>query len=327
MSGNVHRREFLKLSLAAAAAPLGVEALTAAAADAPPAVPAAPKIVPEAANLTTYQVGPHIWLRWNNEMLTSYRAHPTQKYPYMYPVAGPLSGVSLTTESSLPWPHHRSLLFGCDRVNGANYWQGDLPAGQIISTGPKLGKTTPTSAEILDACEWKKADGPVVMKDARKITVSVAGPRLRFIDWDVEWTAVADVTVTKTNHSLFSIRAAADLTPWGGGTLVNAEGLEGEKATFGKPSAWCDFSGKRKNIAGDVVEGIAILDHPKNPWSHCPWFTRDYGFISPTPLNFLPKWELAAGKSVSLRYRVVLHAGDAKDAGLSAIFKEWAAAV
>ena len=173
--------------------------------------------------------------------------------------------MSLTTESSLPWPHHRSLLFGCDRVNGGNYWQGDLPAGQIISTGPKLGKCTPTSVEILDTCEWKKPDGPVVMKDTRKITVSVAGPRLRLIDWDIEWTAVADVTVEKTNHSLFSIRAAADVTPWGGGTLVNAEGLAGEKATFGKPSAWCDFSGKRKNVAGDVVEGIAILDHPQEP--------------------------------------------------------------
>ena len=318
MTSPLHRRDFLKLSLAAAAAPLGIEALAAAPA-------AEPKSVPEAANLTTYQVGPHIWLRWNNELLTSYRAHRSQKYPYMYPVAGPLSGASLTTETSLPYPHHRSLLFGCDRVNGGNYWQGDLPAGQILSTGPKLGKATPTSAEILDACQWQKPGGPVVMKDARKITVSVAGPRLRFIDWQVEWTAVADVTVEKTNHSLFSIRAAADLTPWGGGTLVNAEGLSGEKATFGKPSAWCDFSGKRKNIAGDVVEGIAILDHPKNLWSPSPWFTRDYGFISPSPLNFLDKWELAAGKSVALRYRVVLHAGDAKDAGLDAIYKAWAA--
>ena len=225
MTSPLHRRDFLTLSLAAAAAPLGVEALAAA----PAATPAAgPRPVPEAVNLTTYQVGPHIWLRWNNEMLTSYRAHRSQKYPYMYPVAGPLSGASLTAETSLPYPHHRSLLFGCDRVNGGNYWQGDLPAGQILSTGPKLGKATPQSAEILDACQWQKPGEPAVMKDARKITVSVAGPRLRFIDWQVEWTAVADVTVEKTNHSLFSIRAAADLTPWGGGTLVNAEGLSGE---------------------------------------------------------------------------------------------------
>jgi hypothetical protein len=96
--------------------------------------------------------------------------------------------------------------------------------------------------------------------------------------------------------------------------------------TFGKPSAWCDFSGRRESIRGDVVEGIAILDHPKNPWSPCPWFTRDYGFMSPTPFNFIEKpWELPTGKSVTLRYRVVLHGGSPKEAGLDAIFQEWAA--
>jgi hypothetical protein len=26
----------------------------------------------------------------------------------------------------------------------------------------------------------------------------------------------------------------------------------------------------------------AILDHPKNPWNPCPWFTRDYS-QSPSP--------------------------------------------
>jgi hypothetical protein len=36
-----------------------------------------------------------------------------------------------------------------------------------------------------------------------------------------------------------------------------------------------------------MVEGIALLDHPGNPWSPCKWFTRDYGFISPSPFNWL----------------------------------------
>ena len=62
-------------------------------------------------------------------------------------------------------------------------------------------------------------------------------PKLRFIDFEIQWIAVQDMTVTRTNHSLFSIRAA--------------------------------------------------------------------------------------GKSVTLRYRVVLHAGDHKDAGLDAVYKAW----
>jgi hypothetical protein len=242
-------------------------------------------------------------------------------------MAGPASGLSLTTETSLPYPHHRSLLFACDRVNDGNYWQTGFESGQILSTGPRLGSCTAESAEISDQCEWQKPGGPVVCKDERRIVVTVAGPRLRFVDFTIQWIAVEDLTVTRTNHSLFAIRAAVDVTPWGGGTLINADGQSGEKATFGKPSAWCGYHGRRHNLPGNVVEGIAILDHPKNPWAPCPWFTRDYGFISPTPFYFIEEpWRLAAGKSVTLRYRVVLHAGDHKDAGLDAIHKAWAAA-
>ena len=158
-------------------------------------------------------------------------------------------------------------------------------------------------------------------------SVTVVGPKLRFIDWEIKWIAVEDLTVTRTNHSLFAIRAAVDITPWGGGRLVNSEGQSGEKATFGKPAAWCGYHGRRQNVPGNVVEGIAILDHPKNPWAPTPWFTRDYGFISPTPLNFIEKpWQLPAGESVTLRYRVVLHAGDHQDAGLDDIYRTWVAA-
>jgi hypothetical protein len=50
------------------------------------------------------------------------------------------------------------------------------------------------------------------------------------------------------------------------------------------------------------------MDHPANPWSPCRWFTRDYGFISPTPFNWLDErgWQLETGESIRLRYRIVV---------------------
>jgi len=315
MPTNLSRRRFVALSAAAAVGPI-VPAAPAGAAEIQPE--------PGAEKLTAYQDGPQVWVRWNNAQLTGYRAHGSQKYPYLFPLAGPVTGLSLTTESSVPYPHHRSVLFACDRVNGGNYWQGPVPEGQIVSVGLKLGKVTPESAEILDRCEWRRPGRPVVMTDRRRLTVTVASPRLRFLDAEITWTAVEDVTVQKTNHSLFSVRAAADVIPWAGGTLVNSAGLSGEKATFGKPAAWCTCFGKRQGFPGDVVEGIALLDHPKNPWAPTPWFTRDYGFISPSPFNFIAKpWQLAAGQSVELRYRVVLYAGTPEEIGLGGIYKAW----
>jgi hypothetical protein len=318
MSKHYHRREVLRWSLAAAVPALELGITSQASAQ--------PKPEPGADKLTAYQAGPQIWVRWNNQLATSYRAHPTQKYPYFYPLAGPVSGLSLTTETSVPFPHHRSLLFACDRVNGANYWQGPVPLGQIVSEGVKLGQVTPESAEILDRCAWRPPGNPVVMSDERKFTIRIVNPRLRFVDAEIRWTAVQDVTVQKTNHSLFAVRAAPDIIPWAGGTLVNSEGQSGEKATFGQKAAWCCYWGKRQGTAGDVVEGIALLDHPTNPWAPSPWFTRDYGFISPTPFNFQDKpWQLPAGQSVSLRYRVVLFAGDPKEADIARIYAAWAA--
>jgi len=312
------RRHFLRSASACVALPF-IQPLSAAESLKP-----TNSLTADPEGLTTYQTGPQIWIRWNNRLLTCYRAHNSQKLPYMYPLAGPISGLSLTSETALPYPHHSSLYFGCDRVNGCNFWQEGFERGQIVSQGPTIGKVTRNSVEILDTCHWKKPGADVVMKDKRRILVTVASPQLRFIDWDIEWSAVENVVIQKTNHSLFAARAAFDIVPTGGGMLKNAEGLSGEKATFGKPSAWCDFSGKRADSTSNILEGIAIMEHPKNPWADCPWFTRDYGFMSPTAFNFMEKpWELARDKSVSLRYRVVLHAGDAQEARLNQLFIDW----
>lgn len=332
-TARMNRRRFLKggasATLATLAAAAAASTVTAQAADALTADPA---------GLTTYQLGPQIWIRYDNQLLTCYRAHPSQKYPYLYPLSGPVSGLSLTSETALPYPHHRSLFFGCDQVNGGNYWQEGFEQGQVVSSGPTIVPTTPRgdAAKIKDACSWHKPSSKPVMSDTRTILVSVPSPSLRFIDFDITWTAVEDIVIKKTNHSLFSLRAAVDIVPQSGGNLINALGDRDEKGTYGKKAPWCAFYGKRAKVGASagasattseqpVVEGIAILDHPKNPWSPCPWFTRDYGFMSPTPFQFIEEpWKLKGGDSVRLRYRVVLFAGDTREANLDGIYKHWA---
>ena len=85
---------------------------------------------------------------------------------------------------------------------------------------------------------------------------------------------------------------------------------------------WCDFSGTRDGI----TEGIAILQNPKNRWYPSKWFTRDYGFMSPTPMYWPAKGKkttFSKGEKLTLRYRVVVHAGDAKLSGIANIFKSY----
>jgi hypothetical protein len=272
--------------------------------------------------LDVYQLGPRIWIRKGKNVITCYRAHESQKYPYFYPLIGPASGLPLTVETSLPYPHHRSLWFACDRVNGGNYWQEGYDRGQIFSAGPKVAEATAEKVTITDACLWKRPGAEAPCRDDRSFTFGKCAVGYT-LDVEIRWIALTDMTIPRTNHSLFSMRSATDLAVTGGGNLVSAAGNAGEKATFGKPANWMAFHGKR---GGDgPAEGIAVLDHPKNMGGATPWFTRNYGFASPTPMYFgKESFTLPKDESVTLRYRVVLFAGSPASANLNSSWDDWA---
>jgi hypothetical protein len=327
-----------------------------------------------------------LWVSQDNHTLLSYRAHQTQKYPFFSPMAGPLTGLPLTTETGRPWPHHRGVFFGLDNVNGGNYWQDTLARGQIISQGPSFAKEdgqyklSATTAEIVDRCLWKRGTADPIIEDQRRFVVKVLDERRYILDADIVMKALTDVTVTQTNHGLFGVRCAPDLAPTGGGTMESSEGVKGEQATLGKPARWMAFYGKRAKLGflpertipafevnpplnrrgiipllrrgsrqgggstesagtfltggsstGEIVEGIAVFCPSKAPhpaFRDCPWFTRDYGNISPMPFNWLGArgdnpFKLSAGEELKLRYRVVAFGGTPKDAGLDALWEEF----
>jgi len=255
------------------------------------------------------------------KLFTSYKFASTQKYPYFWPVNGPASGKSITTETSQPYPHHHSLFFGCDRVNGGNYWQQDNERGQIVSQGPKLIKDSGNNVIFTDKCLWQQPGEKPIILDRRRVIITALNEAIRFIDFEIGLEALTDIHILKSNHALFSARVVPELSVNSGGTLVNAEGKTGEKETWGVPSPWCDYSGTRHGI----TEGIAILQHPHNRWYPAKWFTRDYGFFSPTPMNWLKdgRLDMAKGETIRLRYRVVIHTGDAKTAGIQRISKQY----
>lgn len=268
------------------------------------------------------KIGNRIDINVGNQFFTSYRFQPDEKYPFFYPVNGPISGGSTTSMRNGTYPHHSSLFFGCDRVNGGNYWQEGLNRGQIVSVGARIIEAKGERVVIEDECIWKRPDAPAPIIDRRKITISSPSKNLYFIDFDVEMEMLIDVTILKTNHSLFSARVDPDLTVTQGGTMINSEGKTGEKGTFGVGSAWIDCYGQRKT----GVEGIAIMQHPSNRWYPSPWFTRDYGFMSPTPM-YWPEDDKATnlkkGETIKLRYRVVVHGGNTTEAGIANLFEQY----
>lgn len=254
---------------------------------------------------------------------TEYLFLDDEKYPYFFPVNGPHTAKTVTVKRQKEFPHHSSVFFGCDFVNGGNYWQEGLERGRIIAKDTRLVSAEGDRVVIEQDCSWERPGAESPFKDHRVITITAPSPDLRFIDFEVTLKPQIPVKIAKTNHSLFSVRASPELAPAGGGELVNANGERGEKETFGKKAAWATFRGKRDG----TTEGVAIFNSPKNRWAPTQWFMRDYGFMSPTPM-FWPEGnttELAPGDDVKLSYRVVVYGGTLDEAKLKSLFDEWTA--
>jgi len=271
--------------------------------------------------VTADKVGDKIEIKINGNLFTSYILSEFEKYPFFYPVNGP-SKASVTSLRNANYPHHSSLFFGCDRVNGGNYWQEGIERGQIISLRADIVESGGERVVIENECIWRRPGANAPIKDKRIIIVSAPSKDKFQIDFDVTMEMLMDVVIDKTNHSLFSGRVDPDLAVINGGTMINAEGETGEKGTFGKRSPWIDCYGERLG----KTEGIAIMQHPSNDWYPAPWFTRDYGLFSPTPMYWPENGEnssLKKGELIKLRYRVLVHAGDHTEAAIAQEFQKY----
>ena len=268
------------------------------------------------------KVGSKIIVTIDGTFFTSYIFSPDEKYPFFFPVNGPLSGGSVTSMRNHPYPHHSSLFFACDGVNGGNYWQEGLERGRIISVNAEIIKEGGDSVVISDECIWSRPGAVSPIKDTRRITITTPSDNIRQIDFEITLLALTDVTIQKTGHSLFAARMAADLTVQNGGSMIDAKGNKNEEGTREKRSDWIDYFGQR----GSVVEGLAIMQHPSNPWYPSAWFSRNYGFFSPGPM-----WQPVNGKDTFigkgekrlLRYRVLIHGGDQKEAKIAEAFEKF----
>lgn len=271
--------------------------------------------------VTANKVGDRIEIRINGNLFTNYVLSEFEKYPFFYPVNGP-SNASVTSMRNANYPHHSSLFFGCDKVNGGNYWQEGLERGQIVSLRADIIESGKEKVVIENECIWRRPGADAPIKDKRTITVSAPSKGKFQIDFDVTMEMLLDVVIEKTNHSLFSGRMDPDLAVINGGVMINAEGETGEKNTFGKSSFWMDCSGQRLG----KTEGMAIMQHPSNEWYPSPWFTRDYGFFSPTPM-YWPENDkntlLKKGEEIKLRYRVLIHSGNHLEADIAQEFEKY----
>lgn len=268
------------------------------------------------------RTGNHIDVTAGKKLVTSYRFYEDEKYPYFFPVNGPVSGGSLTAMRNSLYPHQSSLYLTCDKLNGANYWQDVLEAGQIHSTDPRIVPGDEYHVIIEDECVWQKPGQEPSVRDRRRMTFSAPSENLYQMDFEIDMEMLEDVVIAKTIHSLFCVRMAEDLCVKQGGSMVNANGDSGIDGCFGVRAPWLDCSGERRT----GTEGIAILQHPSTVWYPAPWFVRDYGLFSASIINWPENGKdtrFAKGEVIHLQYRVLVHAGNAAEADIAGLYLQY----
>jgi len=279
---------------------------------------------------------------------TSY-VHAGHAKPILFPLLGP-GGVPLTRSwPMLPGvegephdhPHHESVWFTHGSVNGVDFWahkaddRGRRPRIEHVAiTGCTSGRT----GVLETTSRWLTADDGVVCTDSRRIEFA-GDDDVRTIDFAIVVRADhGPLVFGDTKEGTFALRVRPGLqlkdsngSQGAAGHIVNAVG-ERDAAVWGRPARWVDYHGP---LDGHSV-GVAILDHPANLRHPSHWHARDYGLFAANPFGLhdftggprgAGDHAVPAGGTLALRYRIVLHRGDAVAAGIEDRWRAWAGAV
>jgi len=270
----------------------------------------------------------------DGELFTRYLTATGPK-PICWPMIGP-TGKPVTRAfpmeqvegESQDHPHHRSFWFTHDEVNGVNFWGEGSGCGRQVHRAFEALESGPVYGLIRTRNDWLKPEGTKVCEDTRELRVyRVANGRL--FDFTVTLRATAGpVEIGDTKEGTLGFRVASSMdVDRGQGHIVNARGKRDGEA-WGQQAEWCDYSGP---VEGETV-GIAILEHPTSFRHPTYWHVRTYGLFAANPFGLrhfigdptgAGKYTIPAGESITFRYRVFLHRGDAEEARVADVYGEY----
>jgi hypothetical protein len=267
--------------------------------------------------------------------------------PYLFPLRsaeGTVVTRSFPMTSDVPGedhdePHQRAMYFAHGDINGYDFWgEAEFPRWSAHSAST-FGRTAfrkldemrggPDSGALRAEFDLLTPDGQVLAAETQGYSFG-GDAQSRVID--CEFTIRANhgqVKMGDTKEGTFAIRVvkALDSPP---GRMMNSDGAVGEKAIWGKRADWVDYDG---NVSGEDV-GIAVFDNPKNLRHPTYWHARHYGLLAANPFGlkeFLHdrhqggSYLIAAGGSLTLRYRVFIHHGDFHQARVADAYRQYAA--
>jgi methane monooxygenase PmoA-like len=267
--------------------------------------------------ITTYHLGP-----------TSAK-HATEegafRRPFCYPVCGP-DGYALTNFGKPHDPtgthaHHYSLWVAHQNVGGVDFWSEK--GGVIISDGQEVCESGPVSCRIVQNLKWMDGDKEL-MRERRTMVAFHTPDAYRILDFELELKpAGEEVVLGKTTFGFLAVRVAQSMTVFdGAGEIRNSRGDRNERGCHLKRADWLELSGP---VDEGKWAGVAIFDHPNNPHHPTVWHCRNDGWACAS-FNGEESYTIRQGEKLQLKYRVLLHRGNAKDGEVEKRWTEYSAA-
>ena len=277
-----------------------------------------PHVVEEELRLKFYR-GDRFFLAYNKGCTTYGDMYKSR--PDFYPAYSP-SGREVTCTCAYRFNHHKSIFIGHANVNGANFFHDNDPTrpnlGDIVLESCRY-ETRSGGIEVTTHNGWITKDDVRLLDEERDFTV-VPGTEAHIID--LKSTLIAsrtDLTFGQDIHGLLGVRVADTMDVEDGGMILNSNGERNEAQTMDRIARWVDYSGE---VAGEEV-GVTLMVHPSNPPT--PFFTRDYGTMLAS-LTLREKYELPHKERLTLRYRILIHQGDAAGARIEDSYEQFAQA-
>ena len=269
------------------------------------------------AEVVVSKVDGHIHVEVEGKPFTDFYYGPEAPKPYLHPLrcaSGKIVSRGFPMENipgeSTTDQHHRGVWLGYKDVNGYDFWQNEFSyqnksAGKVVTRSVDIVK-----GGVHGVFAWLAPSGEAMLEETR--TMRFRGDaKLRVVDVDISLKALIDSTFGDSKDGAFSIRLAEPLTEKNSGVIVNSEGGRKMDQTWGKAASWVDYSGE---LNGEKV-GVALFEHPESFHHPSRWHVRDYGLLAVNPFGSsafekeapVSKFTLAAGKSIGLRYEIVVH--------------------
>jgi hypothetical protein len=281
--------------------------------------------------------GENLDIRVNGEPFTRYDTTTGPNKPYFYPIVGP-GGKRLTRHYPLETaagetrdhPHHRGLWFTHGLVNGVDYWMEGARAGKTVHRSYDRIESGPVFGGFRAVTDWIDPSGKKVCEDTRDVRIyNTTNGRL--MDFEITLRAIdGPVLMGDTKEGMFGIRVPDSMRVRGGGGHIETSAGAKDAAAWGKKAAWVDYYGP---VDGATI-GVAILDHPRNLRHPTTWHVRDYGLFAVNPFGLhdfdssqpagAGDHRIAAGGTLTLRYRLYLHTGSTADANVADTWADYA---